>query len=77
MKAGWFRNTVLLVGVAALPCLVCSGLAALVGGAAFGRRVLVTVLLLDLVLACGWLAAWLFSGRPPSPGRGPDEGDRP
>jgi hypothetical protein len=60
------RGLGMLLGIAALPCLLCSGMAALVVGPEFAATVLGIILALYLVIAGVGLVTWLSVGRGPS-----------
>jgi cation transporter-like permease len=63
------RGVVLLLLVAAVPCLLCSGMAALIGGRDFGTTTLAIILALYCVVIVVGYVTWIALG---GPRRGPD-----
>jgi predicted permease len=62
-------SVVLLLVVAAVPCLLCSGIAAAIVGPAFGFTVLAIIVTLYFVFVVVGCVTWLAVGRVrPSPG---------
>ena len=67
------RGIFILLMVAIVPCLLCSGMAGVVAGPEFGIQILGIILVLYLVIASIWLVTWLAIDSWDSGSRGRDD----